>query len=230
MEGTFHWSSVIPVVKEVPDHVVTACLVVGGITVGSIFAARALKRAENPIIPEKKMSLRTFFEVLIEFVYTFAGNTLGGSPDKYFPLLGAFFIYILFNNLMGVIPGFSPPTSNINTNIAIAATSFLMYNYYGYREHGWKYIKQFMGPLIWIAPLMFVIELFSHIFRPISLSIRLFGNMFGDHMVMSIFSGLVPIVVPVVFMVLAIVVSLLQAFVFTLLSTVYIGLATSHDH
>jgi F-type H+-transporting ATPase subunit a len=107
---------------------------------------------------------------------------------------------------------------------------FLVYNYFGFKEHGISYLKQFAGPVLWLAPLMFVIELLSHLFRPMSLSIRLFGNMFGDHMVLSIFSGLVPLIVPIIFMILGIVVSLIQAFVFSALSSVYIALAVSHEH
>jgi F-type H+-transporting ATPase subunit a len=96
--------------------------------------------------------------------------------------------------------------------------------------HGIGYLKQFAGPLIWIAPLMFVVEVLSHIFRPFSLSVRLFGNIFGDHAVMGIFSSLVPLVVPVIFLVLGLAVALIQAFIFAALSTVYISLAVSHEH
>ncbi len=130
---------------------------------------------------------------------------------------------------MGLIPGFLPPTDNLNTNVACSLTVFLFYNYHGFKAHGFGYIKHFMGPVIWLAPLMFVIEVISHLVRPASLSVRLFGNIAGDHLVLNIFSHFVPLGVPVVFMFLGLFVSFIQAFVFTLLSMVYISLATTKE-
>jgi F-type H+-transporting ATPase subunit a len=123
-----------------------------------------------------------------------------------------------------------PPTDNINTNIPCAIIVFLYYNFVGIREQGFiKYFKHFAGPIIWLAPLMFSIELISHLVRPLSLSVRLFGNITGDHMVLGIFSQLTPLVVPVIFLFLALFVAFIQAFVFSLLSTVYIALATEAE-
>jgi len=131
---------------------------------------------------------------------------------------------------LGLIPGFLPPTDNINTNLAIALTVFVYYHIMGIKAHGVKnYLKHFMGPILWLGPLMIVIELIGHCVRPISLSLRLFGNITGDHLVLGIFSGLVPILVPVVFMALGLFVSFIQAFVFSLLSMIYINLATAHE-
>ena len=144
--------------------------------------------------------------------------------------MGALFIYILFSNLLGLIPGFLPPTDNLNTNVACALTVFIFYNYQGFKAHGFAYLKHFMGPIWWLAPIMVVIEVISHLVRPASLSVRLFGNISGDHLVLGIFSSLVPIGVPVIFLFLGLFVSVIQAFVFTLLSMVYISLATAHDH
>ena len=157
-------------------------------------------------------------------------DIIGPQAEKYFPLIGSLFVFILFCNLLGIIPGFLPPTSNIYTNAACAIIVFIYYNYQGFKEHGIGYLKQFAGPLIWIAPLMFLIEILSHLFRPFSLSVRLFGNIFGDHTVLSIFSDLIPLIVPVIFLILGLAVALIQAFIFSALSAVYIGLAVSHEH
>ena len=107
---------------------------------------------------------------------------------------------------------------------------FLYYNYQGLKEHGVKYFKQFFGPIALLAPLMFVIETISHAARLLSLTVRLYGNIFGDHTVLGIFSSLVPLVVPVIFLLLGLAVALIQAFIFSTLSAVYIGLAVSHEH
>jgi F-type H+-transporting ATPase subunit a len=159
-------------------------------------------------------------------------NVIPHHTEDYFPLLAAIFIYVFLSNLLGVIPGFLPPTSNINTNLAIGLTVFIYYNAMGIKRTGFKnYLNHFLGPTLWLAPLMFVIELIGHSVRPVSLSLRLFGNINGDHLVLSTFAGLTPLVVPVVFSLFGIFVAFIQAFVFTLLSTIYVGLAVeTHGH
>jgi F-type H+-transporting ATPase subunit a len=181
-------------------------------------------------VPDSGLSLRNICEIIIEGALGILKGILGEQAAVYLPLVGTLFFYILTCNLLGIIPGFLPPTANINTNAAMALIVFILYNYYGFREHGAGYLKQFAGPLAWLAPLMFVIELFSHAFRPFSLSVRLFGNIFGDHMVLSIFSDLVPVLVPVAFLILGMAVAFIQAFIFSILSSVYIALAVSHEH
>ncbi|MFH0811430.1 MAG: F0F1 ATP synthase subunit A, partial [Pseudomonadota bacterium] len=170
------------------------------------------------------------FELIIQVATNIIKDIIGHHAEKYLPLIGSLFIFILFCNLLGLIPGFLPPTSNLYTNGACAIIVFLYYNYQGFKEHGVGYLKHFAGPLIYLAPLMFVIEVISHLFRPFSLMVRLYGNISGDHAVLTIFSSLVPLVVPVIFLVLGLMVALIQAFVFATLSTVYIGLAVSHEH
>jgi F-type H+-transporting ATPase subunit a len=130
------------------------------------------------------------------------------------------------------VPGFYPPTENINTNLACALVVFVYYNYHGIKEQGIKkYLQHMAGPVIWLMPLIFCIELVSHAVRPVSLSVRLLGNIVGDHMVLGMFSGMVPLFLPIVFMGLAIFISVMQAFVFTLLSIVYIQMAcVSEEH
>ncbi len=155
---------------------------------------------------------------------------IGKEGRKYVPLFGSLFIFILLANILGLVPGFAPPTSNFFTNLGLGLVVFVAYNYFGVREHGAKYFKQFMGPMLLLAPLFILIEFFSHVFRPISLSIRLFGNMFGDHLVLEIFSELTKVVIPVVFYILGALVSVIQAAVFTILSVIYVAMAISHEH
>ena len=232
MEHGFTWFSLIPFVS----HSVEKQLIVTTIFVGIILLVickkvlNSIKNSPNPLIPKETLTFQNFFELVIQAALNIMKEIIGPSAEKFFPLIGSLFVFILFCNLLGVIPGFLPPTSNIYTNAACAIIVFLYYNYQGFKEHGIGYLKQFAGPLIWIAPLMFVIELLSHLFRPFSLSVRLFGNIFGDHTVLAIFSGLVPLVVPVIFLILGLAVALIQAFIFAALSTVYIGLAVSHEH
>ena len=135
------------------------------------------------------------------------------------------------------MPGFVPATSEINTNIGMAVCVIQVYNDTGVMKNGVGYIKHFMGPVLWLAPLMFVIEVVGHIARPVSLSVRLFGNMFGDHTVLAIFMNDLPAAtspvlafgIPVIFLGLGTFVCVVQAFVFSLLSIVYISLASAHE-
>ena len=211
-------------------HIITAGFVAIVLTALSLVAYRKLKNTDARVVPEKKLSVATVFELIVEAILNLMRDIMGPRADRYFPIIGVTFIYILFSNLLGVIPGFIPPTDNINTNAAIAIVIFIYYNYMGIKEQGAKsYLKHMAGPVIWLGPLIFMIELISHVVRPMSLSARLFGNMTGDHMVLEIFSNLVPALVPVIFIGLGVFVSLIQAFVFSLLSIIYIALATEHE-
>ena len=211
-------------------HVVMAALVALIITIVIILVHRRLKNTEERLIPNPKGTLVNVFEMAVEKILDLMEGDMGPRAEQFFPLIGTLFIYIFLCNVMGLIPGFLPPTDNVNTNFAMSITVFLYYNYCGIREQGIKnYLKHLMGPLVWLAPLMFVVELVGHCVRPISLSLRLFGNMTGDHLVLGIFSNLTPILVPVIFMALGLFISFIQAFVFTLLSMVYLSLAIAHE-
>jgi len=232
MDHGFTWFSLIPYISNSPDRQVILTTVFVAIILflvcRSVF--NSIRKSSNPLIPKEKLTFQNFFEVIIQVTLSILRDIIGPSAEKYLPLIGSLFIFILFCNLLGVIPGFLPPTSNPHTNAAMAILVFLYYNYQGFKEHGAGYLKQFAGPLIYIAPLMFVIEVLSHLFRPFSLTVRLYGNISGDHTVLAIFSDLVPLVVPVIFLILGLAVALIQAFIFSALSAVYIGLAVSHDH
>lgn len=181
-----------------------------------------------------KKGRRGFLIILLDTIVNFWKETcegiMGEEGRRYVPFVSSIFIFILVMNLMGLIPGFMPPTMNINTNLGMAVFVFFAYNIIGFREHGIKYVKHFIGPLPIMAVLYMPVEIISHVFRMVSLSVRLAGNMFGDHSVLEIFTHLVPILVPVVFLILGSIVSLVQAFVFSLLSAIYISLAISHEH
>ena len=214
-------------IDEANNHVATAAFIAILLTVSSLIAWRRLRKTEERIVPSGGLHIAAIFEILVEAILHLMEDIMGPKARKHLPLIGTLFIYILSCNLIGVVPGFAPPTDNISTNFACAICVFLYYNYIGIREHGlFKYFKHMAGPVIWLAPLMITIELASHLVRPISLSVRLFGNMMGDHLVLGMFSNLVPLIVPIAFMVLTIFVAFLQAFVFSILSIVYITLAS----
>lgn len=225
----FSWFTLLGLDKY--DYILGSILVLLFLTYAGFKITKKLSK-EGSVLPDEKFSLTTIFEILtIDFLFDLFTNVLGSSEQakKYFPLLGASFFFIMFANLLGSIPGFLPPTGNFNTTVACALVIFIMYNYYGFKENGLSYIKHFAGPVIFLAPLMFVIELISHFVRPLSLSLRLFMNITGDHLVLGVFTNLIHYVIPAIFVGLGIFVALLQAFIFTVLSAIYISLATSHE-
>lgn len=212
-------------------HVVMAGVAFTFLALFSFAAASSLKKRSNALIPDEKLTFANIGELTVGALSNLADDIIGHDGHKYVWLLAPTFLYIFVANMLGVIPGFLPPTDNINTNLAVSSVIFIGYNAYGIKENGLAgYLKHFMGPVIFIAPLFFAIELVSHLVRPASLAIRLYGNIFGDHLVIAIFSDLVPLVVPAVFLGVGTFVSFIQALVFTLLSMVYISLATAHDH
>jgi|SRR5688572_16481149 F-type H+-transporting ATPase subunit a len=198
-----------------------------------IFAALVrgrLRDGEKAIEPEDGMTVRNVAEAFVEGMNGLAEGVLGHHYQQYVPLLAAFFAFILVANLLGLVPGFTPPTSYFQMTFGLGVVSFLAYNYYGLKAHGGSYLKHFVGPLALLAPLMLPIELVSHMFRPVSLGVRLYANMYADHEVIGIFTALTKIAVPVVFYVLGAFVCVVQAFVFTMLTAIYISLSVSHDH
>jgi len=231
MEHPFTWYSLLPYpLSRIAEPNFTA-LIVALVLIGLALSFRkALRRSKDPVVPESGLTVRNIVEVLVEIVLGLSDSIIGKKGRKYVPLFGSLFLFILLGNFLGLVPGFTPPTSSFYNNLGLGLVVFIAYNYFGVREHGPKYFKQFIGPVIFLAPLFIVIEVFSHAFRPMSLSIRLFGNMFGDHLVLEIFSNLTKVVVPVIFFVLGSLVSVIQAAVFTILSVIYVAMAISHEH
>lgn len=226
----FNWTQLIPGVSHENIHVATNIVVTLFIISFCLLARKALGKGEEAVTPDGRFSIKGICEVLVEFVINLTDTVIGEHGRKYVPLFGAIFVYVLINNLFGLIPGMTPATDNINTTVAVGIFTFIAYNWMGLKENGVSYLKHFLGPVIWLAWLMLPIELISHLVRPMSLGLRLAGNMTGDHTVLGIFLDLVPVGVPVVFYFLGLFVCFVQAFVFTLLSMVYISMATAHDH
>jgi len=193
------------------------------------FAGRPYRRTEM-LEPEGRVSLGFVAEFIVGRLLNLFNGIIEHGARRLFFVLGTFSFFILANNLIGLIPGFNPPTDQYNVTVTLALITFVTAHTIGIRAHGFGYIKKFIGPLWWIAPLMFPIEIISHLVRPLSLSVRLFGNMTGDHKVVAVFSSLLALGLPIPFMGLGVFVAFLQTFVFILLSAVYFQDALAHPH
>ena len=174
--------------------------------------------------------LQNVMEVIIDGFHSLLLDTMGHHGKKFFPLVATIGLFILTSNLIGIIPGFESPTANINTNLAMALVVFFSTHVVGIMTHGFKYVKQFLGPVWWLIPLMLPIEVISHLSRPLSLTFRLFGNIAGEDIVLLVVLLLVPLIVPLPIMILMIFTSIVQTLVFMLLAMMYIGGAMEEGH
>lgn len=180
---------------------------------------------------EKPGALQHTTELLDEFVRGTCSDIIGHNYDRFVPLLTAIFVFVLFCNLIGVIPGFDSPTAEVTVPLGLAVVSFVYYNYHGLRKNGvLGYLKHFLGPVWWLAPLMLVIEIVSHFARMLSLTVRLWANIFAGDLVTMAFFSMIPLALPVVFNMLHIFVALLQAYVFMLLTVIYLNGAVEEEH
>ena len=176
-------------------------------------------------------TLQHSFEVIHEFLHSEAVANVGHDGPKYLPFFGTLFIFILFANLLGVIPGFASPTMFPEVPAGLAMAAFVYYNVMGVSAHGIvKYLAHFAGPIWWMAPLMIPIELVSHMARPLSLTVRLFANMYAGERVTLVFLSISYLVFPAIFMGLHVFVSILQAYIFALMTMMYVASAVAHDH
>lgn len=197
---------------------------------------RQLAAANGGIVPDEGVTLRNVVELVVDGLAHLARENMGEEWRRWFPLVGTIFVFILISNLLGLIPGVGGPTGDVNTTAGWALISVLVSEYAGFRKHGAKYLDHFLGPRFGKShfPVMFFIfiplELIGHVARVVTLAIRLLANMFADHTLVLIFIGLVPIAVPAIFLGLGTMVSVLQAFVFALLTMVYIGLNVEDAH
>ncbi|UCG79328.1 MAG: F0F1 ATP synthase subunit A [Nitrospirota bacterium] len=188
------------------------------------------------IIVRRSLSLvptgtQNFVEMVVETILNLSVENMGHKwGERLFPLMGTLFMFILVSNFFGLIPGFDSPTANINTTAACAIPVFFATHYYGLKVHKAGYIKHFLGPIWWLAPLMFIIEGIGHLVRPVTLSVRLFGNMMAKHILLGVLALLVPAVLPTLILALGTLVSLIQAFVFTLLAVLYLAGAVEEAH
>lgn len=226
----FNWTQLIPGVGHHYTHVATLIIVSLVIILIGLYGRMTLGTQEKAIVPTSRFSVRGILEVFTEYIGGLSEQVIGHHGRAFAPYFAAVFTYILFNNLVGLIPGMTPATENFNTTFAFGIFSFLAYNVIGIKEGGLGYLKHFLGPVMWLAPLMLIIEIISHMIRPLTLGLRLANVMTGDHTVLSVFLGLFPVGPAIPFYAMGLLVCTIQAFVFTLLSMVYVALATAHDH
>jgi F-type H+-transporting ATPase subunit a len=203
---------------------------------------RSLAAANGGVVPDEGVTVRNSIEIIVEGLSGLARDVIGPEWRKWFPIVGAIFFFILISNLLGLIPAVGGATSDVNTALAWAIISFCAFVYAGVKQHGVRYLEQFMGPafdvklggkhyhLRLMAPFMMLIEIPLTLARVATLTIRLIANMFADHTVVAVWLGLVPVALPAVFLGLGIVVCIIQAFVFSLLTMIYIGLALQEAH
>ena len=187
-------------------------------------AARRFRR-------ERPGGVQNFLEMIVEGIRSLIEDVIGhGAQKKYLPIIGTFALFIFVGNFFGLFFFLQPPTGALSTTVALALISFVYFNWQGIREHGFfGYLKHFMGPVLWLAPLFFVIEMIGNFARILSLSLRLFMNIYGEHTATGIFAGLAPIIVPWPLMALGLFTALLQSFIFVTLTSVYISLGTAHE-
>jgi F-type H+-transporting ATPase subunit a len=229
-EAHFSWFHYIPGLSQLEDHVAGAILAATILVIFSVLARLALARKPDYLVPPDRLSLLNFADIVSENLYKLTENILGHDADKFFPVVGSLFLYIFISNLMGLVPGFAPPTDNVNTTLACGIFVFLYYNYVGIRTSGLAYLKHFLGPVWYMAWMLLPIEIISHSVRPFTLALRLRGNMTGDHTVLSVFTHMAPYVVPVPVYFLGLLVCFLQAFIFVMLTMVYVSMAKESDH
>jgi F-type H+-transporting ATPase subunit a len=250
MEHPFTWYNLLPesLQHAFGDHTFFAVVAAILLLLFAFKARVALTRATDPVVPAAELGSRNIAELLIQLVVSQSDAIIGKAGRRYLPFFATFFFFILLSNLMGLLPGFLPPTGNLNTTLGLALVSFIGYNVIGVREQGAAYFKHFIGPMTGLpggsalsklaflpvllisVAFFFILELFSHGFRPVSLSLRLFGNMMGDHEVIGAFINLTKVIVPVAFYAMGTLVCVIQAFVFTLLTMIYVALAVSGHH
>lgn len=200
-------------------------LLVAAILITFFVVVRLTLSVENP------GPVQHIAELIYEAIGDQAEQVIGHGYQRFQAYVTCIFLFVLLNNLLGLIPGVTAPTTSIMVTLGLAVPTFLYYNFHGLREQGpVGYIKHFAGPVWWMAWLIFPIEVISHIARIMSLSVRLYANMFAGDLVTLVFFSLIPVGIPAIFLGLHLFVSLIQAFVFTLLTMIYLSLAVAHEH
>ena len=213
------------------NHIAAALLVLLTLGIMSFVSYRRLQNIDDCLVPSPKLSILNFFEVIIEACMNLMQDIIGPDYKRHVPLIGTLALFILFSNLMGLIPGFTPPTDTLNTTLACGLVVFVYFNIQGIRVQGIGHLTHLANPIgewwgWFLMPLLFPIELISMTVRPFSLAIRLAGNMIGDHKVLFAFAGVMPFLLPLPFFALGLLVSVIQTAVFCILSCVYISLHT----
>ncbi|MGH9363774.1 MAG: F0F1 ATP synthase subunit A [Thermoanaerobaculia bacterium] len=220
------WAAFLfPAGKEawIPDAAIMAILLLALLAIFLPWAARHYRK-------DLPGGVQNFLEMVVAFLRDMVNEAIGHGGGKYLVIIGSFFVFIAVGNLFGLFFFLQPPTGSLSTTFALAVISFVYFNYRGISERGLGgYLKHFMGPMILIAPLFFVIEMIGTFARILSLSLRLFMNIFGEHTATGVFASLVPIILPWPLMALGLFTALLQAYVFALLSAVYVGTAVAQE-
>ena len=216
---------------RIPEVLIGTWIVMGILLVFGFLARAALASAADPVIPDEGISLRSIAEMIVEtldgFVYQV---TEVHGYRAMVPFFGCIFMFILFSNFFGLIPGMEPPTGDSDLTFALGIICFGYYIYQGFAAKGVWYLRSFLGPYLPLAVLMLPINLVDELVRPFSLGIRLYANMFADHTVLSVFTGLTKLIIPLAFYSLGAIVCVIQAVVFVTLSMSYVRMAASHDH
>ncbi|MFO7831125.1 MAG: F0F1 ATP synthase subunit A [Desulfuromonadaceae bacterium] len=207
---------------HVGEHVTYTWFVMLLLTLLAFVVSRGIKEVPS--------GWQNLMESVVGGIENLINETMGPKGKRYFPLIATLALFILVSNLIALVPGFYPPTANLNTNASMALTVFAMTHIIGVKEHGIGYLKHFMGPILVLSPLIFIIELIGHLARPLSLSLRLFGNMYGHEIVLMIFFALVPFLLPIPMMLMGVLIAFIQAFVFTLLAMIYIAGSLEEAH
>jgi|LakMenE18May11ns_1017448.scaffolds.fasta_scaffold9836731_2 F-type H+-transporting ATPase subunit a len=236
MEGHYTYLTSLGIHDANTQKIVTsvvfslALLLIGSKSAKVLARRRALRGEHEGAIPEEKITTSGLFDFFIESFVAFQDSILGKENRKYLPVTGTVFLYVLVLNIVGLIPGVPAATTSVWTTVPVALFIFISFNYYGIKEHGVvHYFKHFLGPVWWLAWFILPLELFGTVLRILTLNLRLYWNISADHLVLGIFTDLVPYLVPVIFFALGTFVCFMQAFVPTVLTMIYIMLATSHE-
>jgi len=255
------WNDVFwdPLLQGEAQHVTINHILMSGVVVLVLVAIGLWVRRsyagsrEDAVLPDDGLTWRNFIEMTFGYMLDQMSQLMPREDAKrYLPLIATLTVFILFSNLLGLVPGFLPPTQNLNTSLAMGLVVFFGYNYIGFSHHGISYLEEFAAPVgvsdlvgedsggilwlvggvVWLSlnVLFIFIEAFSHSFRPISLAVRLTGNMGGDHQVLAQFGDLAPLLLPIPFLFFGLLVCLIQTLVFALLSVAYISLTTRGSH
>jgi len=209
-------------IPGIPDYVTLSVFVI----LLLLFLARIMLN-NMALVPG---GIQNVFEITISGIHGMVTEIMGEKGVVYFPLIATLAFFIFISNMLGLIPGFMPPTANLNTTAACSVIVFVLTHIIGLKEHGLHYIKHFTGPIWWLSPLMLPIEIVGHLARPLSLSLRLFGNMTGHELVVIVLMVMVPFLVPVVMSIMGLLVAFIQAFVFALLAMIYLSGALEEAH
>ena len=221
---------------ETVHHIYAGAVVVLFLMLLSLWAWTKTRDVEAALIPPRSFGIVAFFELMLDLIMGMMKGVIGEDYKRYVPMIGTLGLFILCSNLLGLVPGMAPPTDNLNTSAACAIVVFVWFNFHGLRDQGIHHITHVLNPIgewwgWFLTPLLGVIEVLGLFVRPVALALRLAGNMIGDHKVLFAFAGIFPFLLPLPFYALGLMVCVIQAAVFCILSTVYIGLHTGDaDH